>query len=146
MGFLKHSKGLFITNSMKNTFLLIAFYVTFHETNFIKMPCLENNDFNEIPVSHLNFGSSIGVSFIYRDNGIKVECTVKNPKEEGADSGFWANRSNEVVGMKSGNGEYDNIIKYDVSGGTWCRFELEPKRENRNSPDIKTEILIYLEF
>ena len=131
--------------------------VKFNRKNFIKLPSLtgyqvENDD---IP-THLvygeneNSGSLVRLIFIPRKDGIKIECRVENAKSEKADflsrvsSGFDNDKTDSIL-IYEGNGENQNIIDYSCKT-VELTYELEQKRENSDSPDVKTEIVVHLEF
>ncbi len=155
----KEKTGFFRKKVYGKYLFTYHYYVRFNGRNFKRMPSLNGkdneSDSEEIPISHLVYdskgdeGSFIQLSMIPQKEGFKVRCDVQTEKTEGTDFlsellNHWG--KSESVVIHSGNDENENIIRYDQSGGIYLKYELEPKQENRDSPKVKTEIVIYLEF
>ena len=60
------------------------------------------------------------------------------------DSFFSSN--SDYVEIHEGNGEEENIVPYNSDKVEKLVYSLAKKREDANSPDIQTEIVVYLEF
>jgi len=152
-------KGLFSRKyQYQQYFFVYRYHVRFNSNNFIKMPILTGNQENEedIPLSHLVYGkdektgSFIKIAFIPEKESFEVTCGVENDKSQEGKQDFLSGMlekfyKTESVSMNT-NEQKNHKVTYELNEPVYLTYELGRKQENQDSPDVTTQIVIYLEF